>query len=43
MNEVKINNNVFENIKHIDETEKEYQLARELQIALDYNEWRKFN
>jgi DNA-damage-inducible protein D len=43
MNELEINNSVFENIKHIDETGKEYWLARELQIALDYNEWRKFN
>lgn len=32
----------FEDIKHIDEYGKEYWFARELQIALDYKEWRKF-
>lgn len=33
---------IFENIKHIDEYGNEYWSARELQIALDYKEWRKF-
>ena len=32
----------FEDIKHIDEEGNEYWLARELQIALEYKEWRKF-
>lgn len=32
----------FENIKHIDEYGNEYWYARELQIVLDYKEWRKF-
>lgn len=32
----------FESIKHIDEFGNEYWLARELQIALEYKEWRKF-
>ena len=42
MNEIKINNEIFENIKHIDEFGQEYWEARELQKALDYTEWRKF-
>ena len=33
---------VFENIKHIDEFDNEYWLARELQITLDYKKWQKF-
>lgn len=35
-------NNIFENIKHIDEYENEYWEARELQKVLEYKEWRKF-
>ena len=42
MNELDINNNVFENIKHIDECGNEYWSARELQETLKYKEWRKF-
>ena len=42
MNELEINNNIFESIKHIDENGNEYWLARELQKALNYIEWRKF-
>ena len=38
-----ISNNTFENIKHIDKEGNEYWLGRELQKALDYTEWRKFN
>ena len=39
-----INNteNIFESIRHIDEEGKEYWNARELQQALQYKEWRKF-
>ena len=33
-----IDNNVFENIKHIDKEGNEYWEARELQKALDYTE-----
>ncbi len=33
---------VFENIKNIDEEGNEYWLARDLQIVLQYKEWRKF-
>ena len=32
----------FEDIKHVDENGNEYWYARELQIALQYSEWRKF-
>ena len=34
---------MFEDIKHIDEEGNEYWLARELQIAFKYREWRKFD
>ena len=43
MNELDINNNVFEQIKHIDENGNEYWEARELQTLLNYKEWRKFS
>jgi DNA-damage-inducible protein D len=33
---------IFENIKHIDEFGKEYWEARELQKALEYSQWRRF-
>ena len=36
-------NNIFENIKHVDEFGSEYWLARELQKALEYKDWRNFN
>ena len=43
MNELKeYTKKTFEDIKHIDEEGNEYWLARELQTALDYKEWRKF-
>ena len=32
----------FEDIKHIDEFGNEFWYARELQVVLDYKEWRKF-
>ena len=35
-------NNIFENIKHIDEYENEYQYARELSKVLEYKDWRNF-
>ena len=37
------NENIFESIKHIDENGNEYWLARELQSALDYTQWRRFD
>ncbi len=42
MNEIDINKNMFENIKHIDENGKEYWKAREIMRALEYSEYRKF-
>ncbi len=35
-------NQTFEDIKHIDENGIEFWYARELQVVLDYKEWRKF-
>ena len=44
MNEItKYAENIFENIKHIDEHENEYWEARELQHVLGYKEWRYFS
>ena len=44
MNKIKnYNKTVFEEIKHIDDNGNEFWLARELQIALEYKEWRKFS
>ena len=37
-----INETIFENIKHIDDNDNEYWLARELQKVLEYTEWRNF-
>lgn len=42
MNEIKIADSMFEEIKHCDENNQEYWYARELQVILDYTEWRKF-
>lgn len=39
---IKQTEKIFEEIKHIDENGDEYWFARELQIALKYKEWRKF-
>ena len=41
MNELEINNSIFESIKHIDENDNEYWFARELMTALKYNKWQK--
>lgn len=38
----KYNESVFEGIRHVNEYGQEYWLARELQKALEYTEWRKF-
>lgn len=40
--EHKVNNNIFENIKHLDEKGNEYWLARELQKILEYKRLDKF-
>lgn len=43
MNKIKnYNERTFEDIKHIDENGNEFWYARELQIVLEYKEWRKF-
>ena len=41
MNKIE-NNMLFEDIKHIDENGLEFWYARELQIVLDYKQWRRF-
>ena len=38
-----LNNKTFEDIKHINEDGVEFWYARELQMVLNYKEWRKFN
>ena len=38
----KINESIFEGIKHVNEYGQEYWEARELQPVLEYTEWRKF-
>lgn len=35
-------NNIFENIKYIDEYGNEYWYAHELQKVLEYKDWRNF-
>ena len=42
MNELMLNNSIFENIKHIDDYGNEYWYARELQKVLEYKDWRNF-
>ena len=42
MNNLKTTNSIFEDIKHIDENGNEYWSARELQKALEYSQWRRF-
>ena len=44
MNEIKeYTEKIFDDIKHIDEFGNEYWYARELMVALEYKEWRKFD
>ena len=38
-----INQNIFENIKHIDEEGREYWSARELMLVLEYRKWENFH
>ncbi len=38
----KYTNNIFENIKHIDDHGNEYWYARELSKVLEYRDWRNF-
>ena len=37
-----MNYNTFDSIKHVDENGLEYWYARELQLVLNYKEWRRF-
>ena len=44
MNNVeKYNEQIFENIKHVNEYGQEFWYARDLQVALEYQRWDKFN
>ena len=43
MNELKINNNLFESIKHTDKNGNEYWYARELMPLLEYSKWERFS
>ena len=43
MNELMLNNSIFENVKHVDENGNEYWFARELMVVLEYKRWDKFN
>ena len=42
MNIIKYNEEIFENIKHINEYDQEFWYARELQKVLAYSQWRYF-
>ncbi len=42
MNELEISGNLFESIKHIDESGVEFWYARELMPVLEYNKWENF-
>ena len=42
MNNLIVNNSLFENIKHLEEEGREYWTARELYKIFEYNEYRKF-
>ena len=43
MNNVeKYNEQIFENIKHVNEYGQEFWYARDLQVALEYETWRSF-
>ena len=43
MNNLKVNNSVFESIKHIDNDGNEYWNAIELMQYMEYKRWDKFN
>lgn len=40
---IKYSDQNFDSIKHINEYGQEYWYARELQVALNYSQWRRFN
>lgn len=39
---IRYSEDTFENIKHVNEFGQEYWLARELQLVLEYSQWRRF-
>ena len=43
MNDLIINYDIFESIKHIDEFGAEYWFARELMKVLGYSKWKNFH
>ena len=43
MDLVKYDENLFENIKHVNEYGQEFWYARELQPLLEYSQWRYLN
>ena len=43
MNELMLNNSIFENVKHVDENGNEYWFARELMPLLEYCKWENFH
>ena len=42
MEKIDKNNELFEDIKHIDENNMEFWYGRELMIILEYKQWRRF-
>ena len=40
---IEYSESIFEDIKHINENGQEFWYARELQVALNYSQWRRFN
>ena len=42
-NDLEVNNNIFESIKHIDKTGVEYWETRELMAILGYSKWQNFH
>ena len=40
--ETNYTNNIFKNIKHVDECGNEYWFARDLSKVLEYKDWRNF-
>ena len=43
MNELILNNSMFENVRHVDENGNEYWYARELMPLLEYSKWENFH
>ncbi len=43
MNELEINKNIFESIKHTDGYGNEYWYAKQLMSVLEYTKWERFS